>query len=122
MRTRLLAHALALCVGLAVIGSGPAIAGEPEQARHEPQAQMRQGNQTKGQMHMGQMKMQGPNMQEMVARQKANTERINALMTRVNTTSGDEKMAAMADVIAILVEERAAMQEHCAAMHEAMQK
>ena len=59
---------------------------------------------------------------EMAAKKKANTDRINALMARMNASRGDEKAAAMADVIAILVEERAAMQEHCAAMHGKMDK
>jgi hypothetical protein len=74
-----------------------------------------------GQMKMGEMKMQAT-MEEMAAKRKANTERITALMARIQTASGDEKVAAMADVIAILVDERAAMQEHCAAMCGTMHK
>jgi hypothetical protein len=35
---------------------------------------------------------------------------------------GDERTSAMADVIAIVLEERAAMQEHCAAMCGKMPK
>ena len=68
------------------------------------------------QMKMGDMKM----MEDMAAKKKANTERINALMATVTSAKGETKVAAMADVISVLLEERAAMQEHCAAMMNMM--
>jgi len=103
-------------VGLALLVSGPAIAGAPQQDQHNHEAQAQQSDQKKmGQMKIGDMKMQA-NMEEMAAKKKANTERIAALMARIQTAGGNEKVAAMGDVIAILVDERAAMQEHCAAM------
>jgi hypothetical protein len=43
-------------------------------------------------------------------------------MAQVQTAQGDDRVAAMAEVIGILVEERASMQEHCAGMHEMMTK
>lgn len=70
------------------------------------------------QMKMGDMKM----MEEMAAKQKANTERINALMATVKSAKGETRVAAMADVISVLLEERTAMQEHCAAMMKMMHK
>ena len=57
--------------------------------------------------------MQGSKMADMAAKKKANTERINGLMAKVNSSSGEAKAAAMADVIAMLLEERAAMDAHC---------
>ncbi len=122
MREFIVKHLLVTFVALAVLLPAPAI-GAPQHDQHHPQAQTTPGDQGKGKgpMMMGQMKMQGA-MDEMAAKKKANTDRINALMARVNASRGDEKAAAMADVIAILVEERAAMQEHCAAMHGKMDK
>lgn len=70
------------------------------------------------QMKMGDMKM----MEEMAAKQKANTERINVLMATVKSAKGETRVAAMADVISVLLEERTAMQEHCAAMMKMMHK
>ena len=58
----------------------------------------------------------------MAAKKKANTERITSLMARVKAESGDARVAAMADVIGILLEERAAMGEHCASMRAMMAK
>ena len=75
-----------------------------------------------GEMKMGEMKMDPKMMEEMAAKKKANTERIAALMTTVKSASGDAKVAAMADVIGVLLEERSAMQEHCAAMMSMMKK
>lgn len=118
MRRMSLVYATAVVVGLAMLGPGQAIAAPAQDHKHDPQAQAQQS----GQVKMGQMKMDQMKMDEMAAKQKANTERINALMTKVKTASGDEKIAAMADVIAVLLEERAAMQEHCAAMHAMMNK
>jgi hypothetical protein len=113
MRKLFLSHAIALLAGLAVLVSSPPVAGAPPQDPHDHGAQTQQGGQpgTK----MGDMKMHQA-MQEMMAKRKANTERIDALMARIRTASGDEKVAAMADVIAILVDERAAMETHCAEM------
>ena len=48
--------------------------------------------------------------------------RITSLMAQVKSASGDAKVTAMADVIAVLLEERAAMQEHCASMMSMMKK
>jgi hypothetical protein len=70
----------------------------------------------------GGMKMDAAMMQEMAAKRQANTERITALMTTVKGATGEAKVAAMADVIAVLLEERVAMHEHCAAMMKMMQK
>ena len=71
---------------------------------------------------MGEMKMDPKMMEEMAAKKKANTERITALMAEVKSATGEAKVAAMADVIAVLLEERTAMQEHCAAMMKMMNK
>jgi hypothetical protein len=57
--------------------------------------------------------MQSAGMQAMAAKKKANTERIDALMAKIKSSSGEAKVAAMADVIAVLLEERAAMGEAC---------
>ena len=71
---------------------------------------------------MGGMKMGTGMMDEMAAKKKANTERIAALMAQVKSSTGDAKVAAMADVINVLLEERAAMGEHCATMMSMMKK
>jgi hypothetical protein len=84
--------------------------------QHQPPAQ------APHQMKMGHMSMPAMNMDEMAAKKKANTERIAILMAQVKTATGDAKVAAMAEVIAIMADERIAMQEHCAAMHAAMHK
>jgi hypothetical protein len=55
-------------------------------------------------------------MEQMAAKKQANTERINALMAQVKNGTGDARVTAMADVLAVLLEERTAMHEHCAAM------
>ena len=68
------------------------------------------------------MKMDATMMDEMAAKKKANTDRITALMAQVKSATGDAKVAAMADVIAVLLEERAAMREHCATMMSMMKK
>ena len=70
----------------------------------------------------GGMKMGAGMMDEMAAKKKANTERIAALMAQVKSSTGDVKVAAMADVINVLLEERAAMGEHCATMMSMMKK
>jgi hypothetical protein len=43
-------------------------------------------------------------------------------MARVKGLSGDAKVAAMADVIAVLLEERTTMQEHCTTACSMMKK
>ncbi len=84
--------------------------------------QHQQPAQATDQMKMGHMSMPAMNMDEMAAKKKANTERITTLMAQVKTATGDAKVAAMAEVIAIMADERVAMQEHCAAMRAAMHK
>ena len=101
--------------GLLVSPRG-AIAQTTGHEEHNQPAPAQQGHQ----MKMGQMPMQGMGMDEMAAKIKANTERIAALMAQVKTATGDAKVAAMAEVISIMADERVAMQEHCAAMRAAM--
>ena len=76
------------------------------------------------QMNMKQMKgeMRMPSMDELAARKKANSEKIAALMAKLADARGEDRMAVMAEVLGILVEERAAMQQHCADMHAMMTK
>jgi hypothetical protein len=74
------------------------------------------------QAQKGGMKMDAKMMDEMGAKKRANTERITALMATVKSATGEAKVAAMADVIGVLLEERTAMQEHCAAMMKMMGK
>ena len=73
-------------------------------------------------MKMGDMKMDATMMAEMAAKKKANTDRITSLMAQVKSASGDAKVAALADVVAVLLEERTAMSEHCASMMSTMKK
>ncbi len=94
--------------------------GAPAQTTGHEQHQ--QPAQAPHQMKMGHMAMPAMNMDEMAAKKKANTERIATLMAQVKTATGDAKVAAMAEVIAIMADERVAMQEHCAVMHAAMHK
>ena len=54
---------------------------------------------------MGDMKMDATMMAEMAAKKKANTERITSLMAQVKSASGDVEVAALADVVAVLLEE-----------------
>jgi uncharacterized protein involved in copper resistance len=82
--------------------------------------QMKMGEMKMGEMKMGEMKMDGTMMDEMAKKKKANAERITALMATVKSATGEAKVAAMADVVAVLIEERAAMQEHCAGMMNMM--
>jgi hypothetical protein len=91
-------------------------------AQHDHEQQAPKGGMKMDGMKMGEMKMDPKMMDEMAAKKKANTERITALMVQVKSTSGDAKVTAMADVIGVLLEERAAMQEHCAAMMKMMKK
>jgi hypothetical protein len=107
---------------LAAIGfaSAPTVAlAQTESSQHDHAAAQQQ-DQMKMKQMKGQMKM--PSMEELAARKKVNTERIVALMAQVKKARGDERTAAMAELIGILVEERAAMQQHCAEMHAMMAK
>ena len=88
---------------------------QADQHEHGQQAQ-------KGAMKMDGMKMTAKMMDEMAAKKKANTARIDALMAQVRTSTGEVKVAAIADVLAVLLEERVAMQEHCSAMMQMMHK
>ena len=96
---------------IALIPASPALA---QAVAHEHQQADKSGKQ------MQEMKMSPPHMEEMAAKKKANTARITSLMAQAQTATGDAKVAALVDVIAVLVEERAAMQEHCASMMSAM--
>ena len=109
-------------IAFAILAAAPGVAraqaepsGQHDHAAAQQQNQMNKMKPMKGQMTM-------PSMEQLAARKKANTERIAALMAIVKDARGDDRTAAMADVISILVEERAAMQEHCAEMHAMMAK
>jgi hypothetical protein len=108
---------IVLIATLVFMPASPALA-QASQHDHQQLAQQAQ----KGGMKMGEMKMDPTMMEEMAAKKKANTERLTVLMATVKSATGDAKVAAMADVIAVLVEERAAMTEHCAAMMKMMNK
>lgn len=111
----LLAVVVMMLAGLppaAVFAQAP----EHDHAKQAQKSGAKMEQMKKGDMKMGDMKM----MEEMAAKQKANTERLNALMATVKTAKGDAKVAAMADVISVLLEERTAMHEHCAAMMKMM--
>ena len=107
---------------LVCVPASPVLA---QAAQHDHEQQAQKGG-MKGMkmdpMKMGEMKMDPKMMEEMAAKKKANTERITALMATVKSATGEAKVAAMADVIAVLLEERTAMQEHCAAMMKMMNK
>jgi hypothetical protein len=110
MKKFLVAGCLALAIALPRVAVGPT-----PQHQHDPKAQS--ADQAKmGQMKMGGMKMDPQMMTQMEAKHKATTERINVLMAQVKSASGDAKTAALADVVAALLDERAQMHEHCAAM------
>ena len=100
----------------------PAPTALAQAAQHEHAQQAQQSGTKMGEMKMGDMKMDPKAIEQMEAKKKANTERINALMATVKTSAGDAKVAAMADLIGIMLEERAAMQEHCASMMAMMKK
>jgi len=107
------AGVLALLVAMLTFVPASALA-QASQYDHEQQAQ--KSGMKMDQMKMGEMKMDGKMMEQMAAKKQANTERINALMAQVKNGSGDARVTAMADVLAVLLEERTAMHEHCAAM------
>ena len=102
-----------LATMLGVASASPVLA---QAAQHDHTQQAQQGAAAGG------MKMGAGMMDEMAAKKKANTERIAALMAQVRSSSGEGKVAAMADVINVLLEERAAMGEHCAIMMSMMKK
>ena len=108
------AGTLAALVAMLVLFPSSSLAQAPQ---HDHQQQTQKGN-----MMMGEMKMDPKMMDEMAAKKKANNARITSLMAQVKSSTGDAKIAAMADVVAVLVEERAAMQEHCASMMSMMKK
>src|SRR5262245_41741512 len=62
-----------------------------------------------------QKKMHGM-MAETAAKKAANTARLETLMAQINNSSGETRVAAMSQVIAILLEERAGMIERCHTM------
>lgn len=105
-------------ITLASGAAAPTIAraqGEPSRHDHAAVEQQMKMKQMKGQM-------QKPSMDELAARNKANTERLAALMAKLKDARDDDRMTVMAEVLGILVEERAAMQQHCADMHAMMTK
>ena len=110
---------IALIASLAFARVSPVLA---QAAQHDHQQQAQTGGMKMDGMKMSDMKMDGKMMEEMAAKKKANTERINVLMATVKSTTGEAKVAAMADIIGVLLEERSAMQEHCAAMMAMMKK
>lgn len=110
---------IVLVAMLVFVPVSPALA---QAAQHDHEQQAQKGGMKMDGMKMGEMKMDPKMMEEMATKKKANTERITALMAQVKSTSGDAKVAAMADVIGVLLEERTAMQEHCAAMMKMMNK
>jgi len=117
---RKLSFAGVLAVLVAMLFFVPASAALAQVSQHEHDQRVQKGGTKMDQMKMGDMKMDATMMEEMAARKKANTVRITALMATVRSATGEAKVAAMADVMAVLLEERAAMQDHCAAMMAAM--
>jgi mannitol-specific phosphotransferase system IIBC component len=117
-----LSFAGVLAVLVAMLLFVPASSALAQASQHEHAQQAQKGGMKMDQMKMGEMKMDGKMMEEMAAKKKANTERITALMATVKSATGEAKVSAMADVVAVLLEERAAMQEHCAAMMAMMKK
>ena len=108
-----------MCVVLAVmLVFFPRSSAFAQAAQHDHEQQQAQ----KGEMKMSGMKMDSKMMDEMAAKKNANTARITSLMAQVKSSTGEAKVAAMAEVIAVLVEERAAMGEHCASMMAMMKK
>ena len=108
-------------VFVAMLVTLPASSVFAQAAQHDHGQQAQAQDQKQG-MKMGEMKMDAKMMAEMAAKKKANTDRITSLMAQVKSASGDAKVAALADVVAVLLEERTAMSEHCASMMSAMKK
>jgi hypothetical protein len=116
MRKLSLAGFLAFLIGVPVFAA-------PQQHQHEQQAQTAQAGDAKtGEMKMGKMKMAGMQMGDMMEKKKAANARLDALMAQVKSSSGEAKVNAMAEVIALLLEERTAMQDHCATACSMMKK
>lgn len=111
---------VALIATLGVAASPSVLPAQAGQHQHGQPAAQQSDQARMKQMPMREMKMPSMKMEETAARRKANTERITKLMAQVETGQGDERIAAMAEVIGILVDERAAMLEHCAEMHGMM--
>ena len=108
--TNLLSFARVLMVLVSTLIFIPAsVLAQAGQHDHAAQAQS-------GGMKMDHSKMDGKMMEEMAAKKKANTERITALMAKVKTASGDARVTALADVVAVLLEERTSMADQCALM------
>ena len=110
---------IVLVAMLVCVPASPALA---QAAQHDHEQQAQKGRMKMDPMKMGDMKMDAKMMEDMAAKKKANTERLTALMATVKSATGEAKVAAMADVIAVLLEERTAMQEHCATMMKMMNK
>lgn len=106
MRRLSFTRVLALLITILVLAPASSVLAQAAQHDHQQQAAQKGG-----------MKMDGMKMDH-----QANTERVATLMAQVKSSTGDAKVAAMADLIGVLVEERAAMQEHCAAMMAMMKK
>src|SRR5688572_25860734 len=87
------------------------------QVQTQPPAEQMKG-QMAGDQKMAEMKKKM--MAEKMAAKEAAADRLAALMTRMKEATGEAKVTAMADVIAALVEQRAAMEEHCAMMMKMM--
>ena len=108
---------------LAAIGlSTPGMAQTPAhqhdaQVQEKPRAEQKMGQM--GDQKMAEMKKM---MAEKMASKEAGADRLAALMTKMKEATGDAKVAAMADVIAALVEQRAAMEEDCDMMMKMMMK
>ena len=115
---RKLSFASLFIVLVALLVFVPASTALAQAGQHDHEQQAAQ----KSRMKMDGMKMDHKMMGEMAAKKKANTERLTTLMAQVKGSTGEAKVAAMADVIGVLFEERTAMQEHCAAMMAMMKK
>jgi hypothetical protein len=114
----------AMFIGLALTVLGSPVLAAQDQHQHEQQQEQAAPGGDKKMTEkmmadkMGEMKK----MDGMMAQKKATTDRLNALMARMKSATGDEKVAAMADVVTLLLEERTAMQEHCASACSTMMK
>jgi hypothetical protein len=117
-----LSFASLLGIVVAMLIALPVTSVSAQTPQHDHAQQAQKGGMKMDQMNMGDMKMDAKTMEEMAAKKKANTARIADLMAKVESATGDAKVAAMAEVMGVLVEERAAMQEHCAAMMKMMGK
>jgi hypothetical protein len=119
---RNLSYAGVLVVLAAILVLSPTSSALAQAAQHDHEQQAQKGGMKMDGLKMGEMKMDPKMMDEMAAKKKANTARIAALMAQVKTSTGEARVTAMADVVAVLLEERAVMQEHCAAMMKMMNK